>query len=66
MVQSPIVIGGKHHNTLGVIQALGYKCIQSLVVLVTDENDPFVSFVYLEECVAEIKTRNSSLFTRLC
>lgn len=44
MVQSPIIIGGNHHNTLGVIRALGYKGIQSLVVLVTDENDPFVSF----------------------
>jgi len=52
MVQSPIIIGGNHHNTLGVIRALGYKGIQSLVLLVTDENDPFVSFSkYILKCV---------------
>lgn len=52
MVQCPIIIGGNHHNTLGVIRALGYKGIQSLVLLVTDENDPFVSFSkYILKCV---------------
>lgn len=38
-----IIIGGNHHNTLGVIRALGQKGIYSTVVLVTDEQDPYPS-----------------------
>ena len=29
MSHCPIIIGGNHHNTLGVIRALGYKGIKS-------------------------------------
>jgi len=39
-----IVIGGNHHNTLGVIRALGYKGINTLLILVTDDTNPFVSY----------------------
>lgn len=47
-----IVVGGNHHNTLGVIRALGYKGIQSMVLLVTDEKNPYVSYSrYIEECI---------------
>lgn len=44
MYSTPIIIGGNHHNTLGVIRALGYKGINSLVILVTNEKKPYVSF----------------------
>ena len=47
-----IVVGGNHHNTLGVIRALGYKGIQSMVLLVTDEKNPYISYSrYIEECI---------------
>lgn len=47
-----IIIGGNHHNTLSVIRALGYKGISSLVLLVTDEDKPFVSYsCYIRECM---------------
>lgn len=52
MFPSPIIIGGNHHNTLGVIRALGYKGINSLVVLVTGEKKPYVSYSkYISKCV---------------
>ena len=48
----PIIIGGNHHNTLGVIRALGYKGINSTVVLVTGEKKPYVSYSkYITKCV---------------
>lgn len=47
-----IIIGGNHHNTLGVIRSLGYKGIKSQVLLVTDEEKPFVSYSkYISQCV---------------
>lgn len=47
-----IIIGGNHHNTLGVIRALGQKGIYSTVVLVTDEQNPYVSYSkYIKTCV---------------
>lgn len=56
MVQT-IIIGGNHHNTLGVIRALGYKGVNSLVLLVTDEETPYVSYSrYIKECVI-LKTK---------
>lgn len=52
MYSTPIIIGGNHHNTLGVIRALGYKGINSLVILVTNEKKPYVSFSkYITKCV---------------
>jgi len=39
-----VVIGGNHHNTLGVIRSLGEKGLQADVVLVTTEKRPFVSY----------------------
>ena len=47
-----LVIGGNHHNTLGVIRALGDKGIQSVLLLVTEEKRPYVSFSkYIDECI---------------
>lgn len=37
-----IVIGGNHHNTLGVVRSLGYKGLRPLVVVVTDHKKPYV------------------------
>lgn len=52
MSSDSIIIGGNHHNTLGVIRALGYKGIQSQVILVTDEHKPFVSYSsYICKCI---------------
>ena len=39
-----IVIGGNHHNTLGVIRSLGEKGLRADVVLVTTEKRPFVGY----------------------
>ena len=53
----PIIIGGNHHNTLGVIRALGYKGIRSLVILVTNEEHPYVAYSkYIDKCVL-LKTK---------
>lgn len=47
-----IVIGGNHHNTLGVIRALGEKGIAPNLILVTKEKRPFVSYSrYLKRVV---------------
>ena len=36
------VIGGNHHNTLGVIRSLGYKRVHSVLVLVGDYDNPYI------------------------
>jgi predicted ATP-grasp superfamily ATP-dependent carboligase len=47
-----IVIGGNHHNTLGVIRALGEKGIVPNLILVTKGKRPFVSYSrYLKRVV---------------
>ena len=38
-----VVIGGNHHNTLGVIRSLGRKGISPYVILIGANNDSFVS-----------------------
>lgn len=46
-----LVIGGNHHNTLGVIRSLGEKGIQSDVILLTPESKPYVSLSkYIKSC----------------
>ena len=39
-----IVIGGNHHNTLGVVRSLGYKEIRPHVVIVTNNKKPYVCY----------------------
>lgn len=39
-----IVIGGDHHNTLGVIRSLGYKGLYPNLVVVTNHKKPYVSY----------------------
>lgn len=52
MRHSAIIIGGDHHNTLGVIRALGYKGVKSIVILVTLDDAPYVSYSkYLDKCI---------------
>lgn len=44
------VIGGDHHNTLGVIRSLGYAGIRPFVVLSTNSKHPYVSYSkYIKE-----------------
>lgn len=51
-MNTPIIIGGNHHNTLGVIRALGYRGIDSIVILVTEDTDPYVAYSkYIQQCV---------------
>ena len=39
-----IVVGGNHHNTLGVIRGLGFGGVKPIVILhIGDENDPYVA-----------------------
>lgn len=42
-IEGIIVIGGNHHNTLGVIRSLGYKGIYSNLILVSDVVNPYVA-----------------------
>lgn len=45
-----IVIGGNHHNTLGIVRSLGYKGLKSHVVVVTSHKKPYVCFSkYVEQ-----------------
>ena len=37
-----IVIGGNHHNTLGVIRSLGRKGVMPYVILTSGDNNSFV------------------------
>lgn len=37
-----LVIGGDHHNTLGVIESLAYKGIRSYVIILTNRNNGYV------------------------
>ena len=39
-----IVIGGNHHNTLGVIRSLGYKGLKSYVIVVADCKKPYLCY----------------------
>lgn len=39
-----IVIGGNHHNTLGVIRSLGYKGLHSHVIIVSHQKKPYVCY----------------------
>lgn len=43
-MEEVFVIGGDHHNTLGVIRALGYRDIKSNVILVTSNKYPYVGY----------------------
>lgn len=42
-MEEVFVVGGDHHNTLGVIRSLGYKGIKPYVILVTDIKNPYVA-----------------------
>jgi predicted ATP-grasp superfamily ATP-dependent carboligase len=45
------VIGGNHHNTLGVIRSLGEKGLNPKVIIQTDDKNPYVSYSrYISEC----------------
>ena len=36
------VIGGNHHNTLGVVRSLGYKGLRPPVIIVSSQKKPYV------------------------
>lgn len=38
------IIGGNHHNTLGVLRSLGYKGVKSNLILVTEATRPYTKF----------------------
>lgn len=42
MDNNVIIIGGSHHNTLGVVRALGQKGLKPFVIIVGKGNDSFV------------------------
>lgn len=39
-----IIIGANHHNTLGVLRSLGKAGIRSLLILISNEKRPYVSY----------------------
>lgn len=56
-----IVVGGNHHNTLGVIRSLGEKGLRPILIVVTSEKKPFVGYSkYLKQV---IQIPNDSLIT---
>lgn len=47
-----IVIGGEHHNTLGVIRGLGERGVKSELILVTSSKMTFVNYSrYVSSCI---------------
>lgn len=44
MEMKVIVIGGSHHNTLGVVRSLGYKGLKSHVIIVSRKKNPYVCY----------------------
>lgn len=47
-----IVIGGNHHNTLGVIRSLGERGLSPMLLIVTTEKKAFVTYsLYLKRTV---------------
>ena len=50
MEMKVIVIGGNHHNTLGVVRSLGYKGLRSHVIIVSRKKNPYVCYSkYIEK-----------------
>ena len=46
-----IVIGGNHHNTLGVIRSLGERGLKPKVIIQTEEKKPYISLSrYISYC----------------
>lgn len=43
-VNEVVVIGGNHHNSLGVIRALGEKGLKPILILVSNDKKPFVRY----------------------
>lgn len=39
-----IVIGGNHHNTLGVVRSLGYKGLNPYLIVVTNSKKPYICY----------------------
>lgn len=39
-----VVVGGCHHNTLGVIRSLGYKGLKSILITITKHNKPYIAY----------------------
>ena len=37
-----IVIGGNHHNTLGLIRSLGFKGVKPYLIVITDHKRPYI------------------------
>ena len=55
-MQKVIVIGGNHHNTLGVIRALGRKGVNPYVILTASDKEPFVAKCkYITEIWTDLK-----------
>ena len=55
------VIGGNHHNTLGVIRSLGYRGIYSNLILVCENKRPYISFSkYIKE-IYKVKTDKEAI-----
>ena len=48
-----IIIGGNHHNTLGVIRGLGYEGIKPILILIAGDNeDTYVDkSSYIKTCI---------------
>lgn len=41
---SVVVVGGCHHNTLGVIRSLGYKGLKPILITVTRHDKPYITY----------------------
>ena len=44
MTTPVVVVGGSHHNTLGVIRSLGAKGLSPILITVTKENKPYIAY----------------------
>lgn len=55
------VIGGNHHNTLGVVRSLGYKGIKSILIYMSVEADGYVLHSRYVKEVIKVKDKDELL-----
>ena len=60
------VIGGNHHNTLGVIRSLGYKGIKSILILTGITKRPYVTYSKYIDRVIKVDGDEQLLCTLVC
>ena len=67
LIDNAIVIGGGHHNTLGVVRALGMGCIDVELITIGRKKDRYVSssrYVRKHHALTDLKELATYLLSR--